>query len=426
MRPEQLINLPNTAALVLLIVMLLVLRHRESKLAIGSWLVAMSLVLASQVAWYFAKASGPQAIMVHTFRLCADMLAGVVLLLFTGWQDEGRSGQTKLLAWNAVPFLALELLYGLQVYRPEVFVACAAGGAVVCLAVGFALCRRWPYVVWQLLLWCAVGAFGANGNFRAAAYWGLGFVYSRAAFHLWFRLGRGQLGRLMVVGSLAVWSTSFFLHPWLLQIATLRPLAESIWAMQRFAVPIGMLVILLEDAMRENKLLALHDQLTGLPNRRFMEQSLLAAVQSGRAGVLLLDLNGFKAVNDRHGHLAGDLLLRQIAVRLRRLADAEDTVVRMGGDEYLIVSNHDLESLALAVRAAVREPVRIDEEVTVSVQASVGTASFPEDTGRARGEDAVTELIRVADRRMYAAKESGKANRGLIGTNDRRTTPRSA
>jgi diguanylate cyclase (GGDEF)-like protein len=123
--------------------------------------------------------------------------------------------------------------------------------------------------------------------------------------------------------------------------------------------------------------------------------------------VLMLDLNGFKAVNDRHGHAAGDEALREVARRLRRCVRERDLVARLGGDEFVVV----LTDLGPAppdaaadtverVRAALAEPIAVDHGTCVELRAAIGVAGFPADGAT------VADLLSVADQAMYAAKAS--------------------
>lgn len=165
------------------------------------------------------------------------------------------------------------------------------------------------------------------------------------------------------------------------------------------------------EAQRSELLrLASHDQLTGLPLARLaldrLEMALRAAQRRGeKVGVLFVDLDGFKAVNDRHGHLAGDELLRAVAQRLCAAVRAEDTVARVGGDEFVVVAvqqQHRDDALQVA-RKLVDEIARpfVVGGATVHVGASVGLAIYPDDA-----HDAVT-LRRLADEAMYRAKHAG-------------------
>jgi diguanylate cyclase (GGDEF)-like protein len=155
--------------------------------------------------------------------------------------------------------------------------------------------------------------------------------------------------------------------------------------------------------------LAYHDPLTELPNRNFLYQKLEQAFatidMSGGFGMLCLDLDGFKLVNDTLGHSAGDRLLREIAARLRATIGPDDAMGRMGGDEFALVtptrSRAAVEALARELREAVRPPVEIDGQ-QVAVALSVGTALAPQD---GTNPDA---LLKSADLALYAAKRDGR------------------
>ncbi|WP_345793984.1 diguanylate cyclase [Thauera sp. JM12B12] len=157
--------------------------------------------------------------------------------------------------------------------------------------------------------------------------------------------------------------------------------------------------------------LASRDPLTGLANRhRFQEQldhELLRAPRTGGAvGLMYIDLDGFKAVNDRLGHHAGDALLQQVASRLRACVRATDTVARLGGDEFAIIlpvlhQAEDAAHIGEKLLARLAEPYQLDAE-TAHISASIGFALHPRD-GRS-----ATELIHSADRAMYEAKRLGR------------------
>jgi diguanylate cyclase (GGDEF)-like protein len=162
---------------------------------------------------------------------------------------------------------------------------------------------------------------------------------------------------------------------------------------------------------------ALHDALTGLPNRvLFLDRLTYALAQGQRqdsfVGIFFLDLDGFKGVNDRLGHLAGDELLKAIAGRLLAWVRPGDTVSRFGGDEFTVlvreVAGAD-EAVEIAERLteAVRSPVSIEAE-EVSLTPSIGIALGESDQ---QPED----LLEHADRAMYAAKRCADTNYKVAG-----------
>jgi diguanylate cyclase (GGDEF)-like protein/PAS domain S-box-containing protein len=152
------------------------------------------------------------------------------------------------------------------------------------------------------------------------------------------------------------------------------------------------------------------DPLTGLANRRALERTLAAAL--GRAGararsvgLMMLDLDGFKAINDTRGHAAGDEALREVARRLSRSVRERDLVARLGGDEFVVVltdlggrSGAVQDSLA-RIQESLAEPI-VFEGAEFVVGAAVGVATYPADGGNAE------DLLGHADRAMYAAKST--------------------
>lgn len=159
-----------------------------------------------------------------------------------------------------------------------------------------------------------------------------------------------------------------------------------------------------ELAMRE---LAYHDPLTGLANRKLLDERLAHALarahRNGRhVVVLLIDLDGFKDINDRFGHAAGDALLQAAARRMRGRLRETDTLARMGGDEFVAVLDDvdpaaDVTRVAHDLAAAIAQPWEW-EGTTIHPSGSVGSARYPLDAYTA------FDLLRAADRRMYAAK----------------------
>lgn len=163
---------------------------------------------------------------------------------------------------------------------------------------------------------------------------------------------------------------------------------------------------LMQERERQRHL-ALHDALTSLPNRRALEPQLESALARARrhrlqVGVGMLDLDEFKALNDRLGHAFGDKLLIEVAARLAGAVRAGDLVARLGGDEFVLVledlvGTHDLDALTERLRLALEQPYGIDgEQVTLS--ACLGVAVFPQ---HAEGGD---QLLRLADQAMYRVK----------------------
>jgi diguanylate cyclase (GGDEF)-like protein len=156
---------------------------------------------------------------------------------------------------------------------------------------------------------------------------------------------------------------------------------------------------------------ALHDPLTGLANRAGFEAALteevIAASAKGRVSALaLIDLDDFKQVNDTLGHAAGDLLLKEVAQRLRDSLRPSDVVARLGGDEFVLILSNvgyrvGAEKLARKLVAAVARPMILGGH-EARVSASMGVTLFP------YADDAPADLLRQADEAMYEAKNAGR------------------
>lgn len=185
-----------------------------------------------------------------------------------------------------------------------------------------------------------------------------------------------------------------------------------------------MLVILRDNTERKRTQASLcdqafHDALTGLPNRLLLtdrfRQALLSARRTGSSfAVLMLDLDGFKQINDALGHAAGDAVLRQVAQRLRAAVRESDTVARLGGDEFLLLLSTGewhggAEDVTKRVMNELTSPMPVAGR-TVNVRASAGVALFPE-----HGEDMET-LVQRADTAMYQAKRRGGGYELFHGT----------
>ncbi|PFG34263.1 diguanylate cyclase (GGDEF)-like protein [Sanguibacter antarcticus] len=230
--------------------------------------------------------------------------------------------------------------------------------------------------------------------------------------------GRVQSARLSVAHLLFLWA-ALSINPAVAIIGKLVGRTPDIVLQSTVALLIAPLIIarvwriaqLYESARVDLVRQATHDALTGLPNRRAVATHLETIVRSVDSGTLsaarlfFLDLDGFKSINDVHGHTAGDHVLVEVARRLRGAVRRDDFVARMGGDEFLILIPEDCPELAAhtvtRIRDALADPVAV-AGTTVIVEVSVGSVPVT----RADGES-VERLLSLADAQMYIDKRSG-------------------
>ncbi|WP_339519172.1 putative bifunctional diguanylate cyclase/phosphodiesterase [Pseudomonas proteolytica] len=281
-------------------------------------------------------------------------------------------------------------------YDPTLFAASlliAVGASAAALWIAFNLRRNTPYVRLArggAAVVMGVAIVGMHYTGMAAARFADGSFCGASVDGL---SGSG-LDNLVLVTTLAV-----------LAIALLTSLLDA-----RLEARTAVLADSLSLANQELTHLALHDTLTGLPNRtlladRIQQAMQLVAEQGGCFALMFIDLDGFKPVNDAFGHHMGDQLLREVGLRLREDLRSQDTLARIGGDEFVLLvqlSQPD-DALRLAERQVglINKSFRVAEH-DLNISASVGIALFP-------GNGATPqELLMNADAAMYHAKSMGK------------------
>jgi diguanylate cyclase (GGDEF)-like protein len=159
--------------------------------------------------------------------------------------------------------------------------------------------------------------------------------------------------------------------------------------------------------------LAFYDPLTDLPNRRKLHDRLEYAIAlnhraNSQFAVFMMDLDKFKAVNDKLGHLAGDKLLKQVATRVTNCLRKSDMVARLGGDEFVLVLEnlkfpYDAKTIALKVIADLALPFQLSETDTVQIGVSIGISLYPQHGNTAES------LMDHADTALYQAKDNGRS-----------------
>ncbi|MCW2638120.1 MAG: diguanylate cyclase [Dactylosporangium sp.] len=214
-------------------------------------------------------------------------------------------------------------------------------------------------------------------------------------------------------GRLAVLAVAALLAPASLLIQYLRHAPMYVPLVTGSCMALFLLVIARMAALVQvQRHMAITDALTGLRTRRFLEQALHnEAARTHRpeasVGLLLLDVDHFKRVNDTHGHHGGDRVLCEVARRLAALVRPGDLVARYGGEEFAVLLPHSSDADLVAIGERVRRgigttPIAVDGETLITVTVSIGAALLPDHV------ETPAELTLTADRALYAAKESGR------------------
>jgi diguanylate cyclase (GGDEF)-like protein len=239
-------------------------------------------------------------------------------------------------------------------------------------------------------------------------------VYLGCCIHFWYAYKRATTGAFITIAGFLAWACVFLIAPLMAAFfPDIHPEGE-VWNLPKYVVAVGMILLLLEDQIEHSQHLALHDHLTGLPNRRLYQDRLASALERARrseahAALLVIDLDRFKQVNDTLGHHVGDLVLEKVAALFASRVRRSDTVARTGGDEFSVIleeptSRGEALHVGRSLIQLLDEPLELGEHV-VRIGASVGIAVYPED---AREMEA---LCIAADLRMYDAKHVAQEHR---------------
>jgi diguanylate cyclase len=409
--------LPDLAAMAMLLGILYFLRRRHPGETVDFWLVALVFIFLEAIIHAAYPKPGPWRLVAHVGALNFFYVAGAIFLWASGRDLFPRRSSLQYLLINSVPVLALLTTYGLAAHDARIYEGICGFGLVIGIVSAVVIAGRrhlgrgWWAIAVQCCMWLPIWYFASAGSFRGAAYFGLFVIYFATAVVFQLGLPRKSLGKFAIVAGFVIWSLVFLLHSWVATRPGFDVIADEIWNLQKFLVTIGMLLVLLEQQVATNEWNAQHDHLTGLPNYRLFEKSLAAAIERShngntRTALLMVDLNGFKLINDAHGHHIGDELLRHISQNLRGAIRARDTLARLGGDEFVIIAGDLPADQAASVIAAasvsriskaLRTPVSLNGEV-FTVSGSIGVAICPDDA-----TDEI-QLRRLADLRMYEQK----------------------
>lgn len=400
--------LPDLSALAILIFILAMVRRRHRDARADAWLLGLFFTLVEATAHTMYAPSGIPNRVLHLIVLDCYLMAGLVFNWAAGDQCLSQSSRLLYISLNGATLLWFASVYGWNVRVPEAYIVPLIVGAIVGVVSSFTIRHNWHYAVGYLVGWSLMGLLVIEGSFRDAVYWSLACVYAIAALNFHRRLARRSTGRLAIVTGFTIWACCFLAHPWIIShYPQYADVASHVWNMQKSLISIGMILVMLEEQVSNNEWLALHDELTGLPNRRLFAARLTTAIdytdrRKCNLALVVLDINDFKKINDTMGHVAGDQVLREVSAVLRKSIRSTDTVARLGGDEFIIVATDMPDESAIdrftdSLRNAFDRQVTINDEPMV-IGVSVGHAVYPRDASDA------TKLLRLADQRMYGLK----------------------
>ncbi len=408
--------LPSLVALAILVVVFEAILRQGAAERLQLWLTAWVLVLVHFVAQFVNVGHGLWSHIATAISLGSLNLATVSFLISMSPRATTARRQLLLGTILGLPALAYTTAAVWGVAAHSFYY----GVVVVAFAASSLLAWNWyldttaylsglllgSLVFSALLIWMAARNHADLGVSVILA--GLNFV---VAILYWRHFRRDTAGVLTTVFGFIAWGMVYPIVMFLHFHSPLTIVESETWNLPKYFVAVGMILTLLEDQIRTNKYLAYHDALTGLPNRRLLEDRLERALaHATRAGnkvaVLLIDLDHFKEVNDTFGHRIGDLALQQVVLRLSSRMRASDTLARSGGDEFTVVSNvsdqHGAETLMSALESALATPLKVEGHF-IQTGLSIGVALYPD---HGHNPD---ELHAAADRAMYLAKRSARS-----------------
>ena len=408
-------TLPNLAALAILVAVFWAISRKETAERLHLWLAGWFLVLLHFAAQFFTPANGSGSAWLLAASLDCLMLASIAFLISvssiaTTWRRQVLVGLAV-----ALPCLAYTNATVWEVSSPAFYYLAIGCGIVFPLEVF----RR----IHQKLDLYAAGVVAATLTAATAAVWAvrsgnpdlgpviiLTFLNLAAAVLYWKQHAGTTAGVLTTVGGFVLWAMVF---PCSTLIAIYLPsvnVESEVWNIPKYLVALGMILTLLEDQIRRSNYLAYHDELTGLPNRRLLDDRLDQALAHARrvgskVAVLLVDLDHFKEVNDTFGHRVGDMTLQAVVGQLAGRIRSSDTLARSGGDEFTVVSEvtdaNGAAALVAALDSALSAPIEV-QGLRVRTGLSIGLALYPED-----GSDP-DQLHAAADKAMYVAKRAAR------------------
>lgn len=407
-------TLPDLIAITLLTFAFASVARRNDHPGSGLWLVGWCMILLHFTAQLFAPLAGWQGDFFTWGTLASLTWAGALFMRATvPCRQEASS------LWISASYIFSNSFYIATLldwnHWPWLRVLAAASFAVLPLVIVYSQPRRkqhrmrWIFTaqncILAILLLILEQLPGDQDNIALHAL--LFSAFFGCCLHVAHAYRKLTTGTFITQAGFFSWSLVFVVAPLLHQHLPQMQVESEVWNLPKYVVAVGMILLVLERQVEHNEYLALHDDLTGLPNRRLFQDRLQTALERAKRrrqhmALLLIDLNRFKQVNDEYGHHMGDLLLKRIGAIFQSRIRASDTVARTGGDEFAVIleepiSRTDAEHVALILCERLEEPILLGD-CTVQSGASIGVALYPEDASTPE------TLAIAADQRMYDVK----------------------
>jgi diguanylate cyclase (GGDEF)-like protein len=415
-------KLPDLAAVAVLTCAFASVARRGQTTASRHWLTGWVLIALHFAAFIFVSAPGIWGTLALDIGLVALISAGVLFMWASVPYRTERSSR-----WMLFSVLFTNALYIVLITsdhaRPWALNAAAVLFGAAPLTIALTARRDFTHLLrWLLVgIHCVLAVFllavqNRPGSGPVLASNSVLFtVYFGCCLHVWYSYrGRASAGSLITIAGFLGWSAVFVLAPLAAVFLPNAQIESEVWNLPKYVVAVGMILLLLEDQIEHNKYLALHDELTGLPNRRLFLDRLALSLERARrmeskAALLVIDLNHFKQVNDTLGHHTGDILLKKVSDIFQSRVRRSDTVARTGGDEFSLIleeptNRSNAKWVAKSLMEMLEQPLQVGDH-TLKVGASIGVAVFPDDATD------IEALCIAADLRMYddknVSRESG-------------------
>ena len=411
---------PDLVAVALLACAFASVARRGNSRISGLWLTGWVMIAVHFVAFLFPSSSNWRGALAGDIGLAALAGAGI-LFMYAAVPNRGdipsRWMLFSLLGTNTLYLWIVNASQSLQWALDPVAVLVGAAP----LAVALVTVRSSNHTLrWILVsLYSALSIFllfvqhrpGNGGDLAVNAVFFT--IYFGCCLHFWYAYGRATAGAFITIAGFFAWACVFVIAPSMGILLPSVQIEDEVWNLPKYVVAVGMILLLLEDQIEHNRYLALHDVLTGLPNRRlFLDRLTVALERARRTGskvaLLVVDLDQFKLVNDTLGHHAGDILLQKVGAIFTSRVRHSDTVARTGGDEFSVIledaaSKEIARGVVKSLLQLINEPIQVLEQM-VHVGASIGAAVFPDDAS------SIETLCIAADLHMYDDKHLAKGH----------------